>query len=130
MRKIIFWLLKLIVAGFILQTVFVYKFPAHPESVELFTKISRTMNFMIPENYLRIGTGVLEILASIMLLIPKTTKVGAFMTLGLLLGAVFLHIFVIGLDKLFYTAIFLFILTILILKLRPKIYHEKSLENR
>ena len=73
-----------------LQTLF-YKFYGGQESIDLFTKLTGEN-----EAYMRIGTGVLELIASILLLLPKTTWFGALMTFGLMSGAVFSHLTIIG----------------------------------
>jgi uncharacterized membrane protein YphA (DoxX/SURF4 family) len=44
----------------------------------------------------RIGTGVFELIASILILIPRTTLLGAFMGLGLMAGAIFFHLSKLG----------------------------------
>ncbi|MEP7256451.1 MAG: DoxX family protein [Ferruginibacter sp.] len=89
MAKTIFtWLLRLIAAYILLQTLY-FKFTAQPESVELFTKLGM-------EPWGRIGTGVGELIASILILIPRTTLIGAIMGLGLMSGAIFFHLTKLG----------------------------------
>tara|TARA_B110000046_G_scaffold162006_1_gene176027 strand:+ start:11683 stop:12072 length:390 start_codon:yes stop_codon:yes gene_type:complete len=90
MKKKIFLILKNIAAFIMLQTLF-YKFYGAQESIDLFTKLTGEN-----EAYMRIGTGVLELIASILLLLPKTTWFGALMTFGLMSGAVFSHLTIIG----------------------------------
>lgn len=46
----------------------------------------------------RIGTGVIELIASILLLIPSTVFVGAFLGVGLMAGAILSHLTVIGIE--------------------------------
>ena len=89
MTKTIFtWLLRVIAAFILLQTLY-FKFTAQPESVELFTKLGM-------EPWGRIGTGVGELIASILILIPRTTLIGAIMGLGLMSGAIFFHLTKLG----------------------------------
>jgi uncharacterized membrane protein YphA (DoxX/SURF4 family) len=40
----------------------------------------------------RIGTGIAELIASILLLVPRTTFLGAIMGIGLMSGALFFHL--------------------------------------
>ena len=68
-----------------LQTLY-FKFTGHPQSVELFKTIGM-------EPWGRIGTGVLELVASILILYPRTTGFGAALGLGLMSGALFFHLF-------------------------------------
>ncbi|HEV8511696.1 MAG TPA: DoxX family protein [Cyclobacteriaceae bacterium] len=85
---ILFWIARIVVAIILLQTLF-FKFTGAPESVELFTKLG-------VEPWGRIGTGVLELIASSLILIPATVWLGAALSIGLMTGAIASHIFVIG----------------------------------
>lgn len=91
MVKIIFiWCLRILAALILLQTLY-FKFTAQPESVKLFTILGM-------EPWGRIGTGVAELIASILILIPRTTLLGALMGLGLMAGAIFLHLTKLGIN--------------------------------
>ena len=83
------WVLKLIAAAIMLQTLW-FKFTAAPESVYIFTKIG-----MEPMG--RIGIGALELLASFLILFPKTTTLGALLATGLMGGALYFHLTKLGL---------------------------------
>ena len=83
------WILKLIAAVIMLQTLF-FKFTAAPESVYIFTKLGM-------EPWGRIGIGIMELVASVLILIPKTTGIGAALGAGLMSGALFFHITKLGL---------------------------------
>ena len=72
----------------LLQTLY-FKFTAHPESVKLFTQIG-----MEPGG--RIGSGIMELIASILLLIPRFTGYGALLGLSLMTGALYFHLTKIG----------------------------------
>ena len=48
----------------------------------------------------RIGTGVMELIASILILIPRTTAVGALLAIGLMSGALFFHVTTLGIEVL------------------------------
>jgi putative oxidoreductase len=88
--RIVFWLLRIVPAVILLQTLF-FKFSAAPVSVWIFTQ-------MHMEPWGRIGTGVGELIAAFLLLIPKTSWYGAVLAIGLMLGAIASHIFVLGID--------------------------------
>ena len=92
MNKKIVLILKIIGAIIMFQTLF-YKFPGAQESVDLFTKL-------VGENeaYMRIGTGILELLATILLFIPRTTWFGAILTIGLMCGAILSHLTILGIE--------------------------------
>ncbi|WP_317133270.1 DoxX family protein [Chryseobacterium aureum] len=103
MKKTINWIIKLVPVVIMLQTLY-FKFSAAPESVYIFSKIGL-------EPYGRIGIGLLELIASILILIPRTTFYGAGLGLGLMLGAIKFHVTELGIDvqndggKLFYLAV-------------------------
>ena len=89
--NIISWLLRIVSAIILFQTLY-FKFSAHPESVELFTKLG-------VEPWGRIGTGIIELITGILLLIPASVFIGAFMGVGLMLGAILSHLTVIGIKS-------------------------------
>jgi uncharacterized membrane protein YphA (DoxX/SURF4 family) len=91
LRSVLSWALRLIAAIILLQTLY-FKFTGQPESVELFSKLG-------VEPWGRIGTGVIELIASILLLIPSTVIIGAFLGVGLMGGAILSHLLVIGIES-------------------------------
>lgn len=84
------WLLRLVAAGIMLQTLY-FKFSASPESVYIFTKVG-----MKPWG--RILVGVFELIASILILIPRTTAYGALIGIGVMTGALFMHLTKLGIE--------------------------------
>ena len=114
MNNKILFILKIIASVIMLQTLF-YKFSGAQESIDLFTKL-------IGENeaYMRIGTGILELIASILIFIPKTTWIGALLTVGLMSGAILSHLTKIGIEHnndsglLFTSAIIIFLAGIIV----------------
>ena len=88
--KTITWILRLIPAVLMLQTLF-FKFSAAPESVYIFTRLDM-------EPWGRIGIGCMELAASALLLIPRTTPVGALLAFGISAGAIFFHLTKLGIE--------------------------------
>ena len=84
------WILRLLAAVIMLQTLY-FKFTAHEESVQLFTTLGM-------EPWGRIATGVFELIASILILYPRTTGFGAALGVGLMSGAIFFHFTYLGLE--------------------------------
>ena len=82
------WILRLLAAVLLLQTLY-FKFTAHEQSVALFTQLGM-------EPWGRIGTGVLEGIASLLILYPRTTAWGAGLGVGLMSGAIFFHLTKLG----------------------------------
>lgn len=111
-------ILRIVVAIILLQTLF-YKFSAHPDSVYIFEQTGLGTTG-------RIGVGILELLASILLLLPKTIWQGALLSTMLMFGALFSHLTSLGIEvhndggKLFYMALVTWVLSIAIL------WHERK----
>jgi putative oxidoreductase len=110
------WCLQLLVAIILLQTLF-FKFSAAPESVYIFTQVGA-------EPWGRIGSGVAELIAAVLLLIPATAVFGAVMSLGVITGAVISHLAILGIEVmddgglLFALAIIIWIASAIIVVLR------------
>lgn len=83
-------LLRLVAAVIMLQTLY-FKFTAQPESVYIFSRVGI-------EPWGRIGTGVAELIAAVLLLVPATVVIGALMAAGMMLGALATHLFILGIE--------------------------------
>ena len=90
MQNKLVWLLRLLVAGILLQTLF-FKFAGAPESVWIFSTLGA-------EPWGRLGSGVAELVAAALILWPRTTGIGAALSLGIISGAIFSHLFVLGIE--------------------------------
>ena len=118
MNRFIFLALRIIVAVVLIQTLR-YKFLAHPDSVFIFSQAG-----LEPEG--RYIIGFLELIAAFLIIFPRTVWLGAGLTLGVISGAIFLHLTKIGIEvqgdggALFYTAILVFVLSAIIL------WHERK----
>ena len=88
LTTIVLWIAKIVAAIIMLQTLY-FKFSASPESVYIFTTVGL-------EPVGRIGIGTLELIASILILIPSTAYLGAGLALGLMAGALGMHATVLG----------------------------------
>jgi uncharacterized membrane protein YphA (DoxX/SURF4 family) len=69
-----------------------FKFTGHPGSVDLFTTLTDWLGFHGHEKFMRIGTGSMELVASVLLFIPATQVVGAALALAIMSGAIFFHL--------------------------------------
>ena len=87
-QNIFSWVLQVIVAVILLPTLF-FKFTGAAESVYIFTKLGA-------EPWGRIGSGVVEMIASILLLVPRTIWLGALLSLGVISGAIMSHLTMLG----------------------------------
>lgn len=87
-RHTVDWVCRIVAAAILLQTLF-FKFTAAPESVYIFSTLGL-------EPWGRIGSGVAELIASLLLLIPAATALGALLALGVISGAIVSHLTVLG----------------------------------
>lgn len=91
--KIISWTLRLIVAVILFQTLF-FKFTGAEESKYIFSTV------LSPEleAYGRFGSGFVELIAVVLLLLPKTVWLGAILSLGTISGAIMSHLTKLGIE--------------------------------
>jgi len=89
---VIGWICRIAAAIILLQTLF-FKFTAAPESVYIFTQVGA-------EPWGRIGSGILELIAAILLLTPRFVWAGAFLALGVMAGAILSHLTLLGIEVL------------------------------
>ena len=89
-QKAIAWACQIIAAIIFIQTLF-FKFTAAPESVYIFTKLG-------VEPFGRIGSGVIELIAALLLLTSGTAVLGALLGLATIGGAILSHLTVLGIS--------------------------------
>ena len=110
------WILQVAAAAILLQTLF-FKFTAAEESVYIFSTIHA-------EPWGRIASGVVELIAAVLLLYPPTITVGAVLAMGVMAGAIATHLAVLGIEVkndgglLFGLAIAVFIAAAVVLLIR------------
>ncbi len=86
------WILRIVAAAILLQTLY-FKFTAAPESIYIFSTLGI-------EPYGRWGSGIVELIASFLILCPKTTYLGALLGCVVMIEAIFAHLFLIGINVL------------------------------
>ena len=112
------WILRIAVAVILLQTLF-FKFTGSKESIYIFATLG-------VEPWGRIASGVVELIASVLLLLPRTAVYGAILALGTISGAIFAHLPRLGIQiravddhgELFALAMAVFICSLMVLFLR------------
>ncbi|MBK6643703.1 MAG: DoxX family protein [Bacteroidetes bacterium] len=87
---VLLWILRIIPALIMLQTLF-FKFSASAESVYIFTTLGI-------EPWGRILSGLMELIAGILLLIPGKTLYGAILGAGVMAGAIMSHLKILGIE--------------------------------
>jgi len=111
--KVVLWVCRLLIAVILIQTLF-FKFSAAPESVFIFSRLG-------VEPWGRIVSGVLELIASILVLIPPMSVYGALLSAGIMTGAILSHVFILGIEvqndggQLFIYALIVLVASIIIL---------------
>jgi uncharacterized membrane protein YphA (DoxX/SURF4 family) len=88
--RAVLWLMRLLIAGILLQTLF-FKFTGAAESVYIFETLGA-------EPYGRIGSGMVELVASVLILVPSTVALGALLSAGVMSGAILSHLTVLGIE--------------------------------
>src|ERR1051325_10430372 len=86
--RIASWIARVVTAVILLQAVF-FKFTGAPESVYIFTTVGQ-------EPWGRYGSGIVELIASVLLFFPRGVALGALLALGTMCGAVFFHLTKLG----------------------------------
>ncbi len=87
---LLYWAARILAAIILLQTLY-FKFTGSDESVYIFTTVGM-------EPWGRIGIGVLELIAAILLLINVTAWLGAGLALGIMFGAITMHLTILGIE--------------------------------
>lgn len=88
--QIIYWAARIVAAFIMLQTLY-FKFTASPESVYIFTTVGM-------EPWGRIGVGIFELFASVLILVPSLVWMGSLLALGLMAGAIGMHATLLGIE--------------------------------
>ena len=115
------WACRIVAAVILLQTLF-FKFTAAPESIYIFTKLGTFIQSYVPitsigmvEVSARIGSGIMELVAAVLLLTPRFVWAGAVLAMAATGGAIVSHLTFLGIevqgDKglLFFLAIAVFV---------------------
>lgn len=89
-KTLLSWLFRLLAAVIFLQTLY-FKFSAAPESVFIFSTLGM-------EPWGRIGTGIAELIVSLLLIVPRTAWLGALGGLGIISGAILAHLTKLGVE--------------------------------
>ena len=89
--KLLTWPAALFIAGILLWYE-QYKLTANPGSVELFTTLATWLWIPNYEAPFRLTVATMEIIASVLVVIPATRLFGAAFALGIMSGAIFFHV--------------------------------------
>ena len=90
LKPIVYWIARLVAAGIMLQTLY-FKFTGADESIFIFTHVHM-------EPWGRIGVGIFELVASVLIVLNATAWMGAVLALGLMGGAIMMHFTILGIE--------------------------------
>ncbi|MBL9030945.1 MAG: DoxX family protein [Phycisphaerae bacterium] len=89
-QRITSWTLQVIVAGILFQTLF-FKFSGAEESRHIFSTLGM-------EPWGRYASGAAELVAVVLLLVPRTAAIGALLSLSVISGAIASHLVRLGIE--------------------------------
>ena len=116
-RKLALLAIRLLVSVNLLYAAVFLKFARVPGSVTLFTQMSQTVHGLISQPVFRLGSGVFETVMAVLLLIPKTARLGARLTVMWMIAVILSHIFVLGYGWFFIDALVVMLLAVIYLLL-------------
>ena len=88
--------IRLLVSVNLLYAAIFLKFAGVPDSVALFTQMSQAVHGLVSQPIFRLGSGVFETVVAVLLLIPKTARLGTGLTVVWMTAVILSHIFVLG----------------------------------
>src|SRR3984957_9647768 len=103
--------IRLFVSVNLLYAAIFLKFAGVPDSVTLFTLMSQAVHGWVSQPAFRLGSGAFETVVAILLLIPKTARLEAGLTVMWMTAVILSHIFVLGYGWFFVDALMVMILT-------------------
>src|ERR1700674_269837 len=113
--------IRLMVSVNLLYAAIFAKFAGIPQSVALFTQMSQAVHGLVPQPVLRLGSGVFETAVAVLLLIPKTARLGAGLIVVWMTSVILSHIFVLGYGWFFVDALMVMLLAFIYLWLTRRL---------
>ena len=105
--------IRLLVSVNLLYAAIFLKFAGVPGSVALFTQMSQAVHGLVSQPVFRLGSGVFETVVAVLLLIPKTARLGAGLTVTWMTAVILSHIFVLGYGWFFADALMVMVLALI-----------------
>ena len=112
--------IRLLVSVNLLYAAIFAKFAGVPQSVALFTQMSQAVHGLISQPVFRLGSGIFETVIAVLLLVPKTARFGARLTVVWMIAVLLSHIFVLGYGWFFVDALMVMLLAVTYLLLTRK----------
>ena len=105
--------IRLFVSANLLYAAIFLKFAGVPGAVALFTLMSQIFHGLVSQTVFRLGSGVFETVVAVLLLIPKTARLGAGLTVVWMTAVILSHIFVLGYGWFFVDALMVMTLALI-----------------
>jgi hypothetical protein len=109
--------IRLLVSANLLYAAIFLKFAGLLQSVALFTQMSQAVHGLVSQPVFRLGSGVFETTVAVLLLIPKTARLGAGLVVVWMTAVILSHIFVSGYGWFFVDALTVMVLAVIYLLL-------------
>ena len=121
--------IRLLVSVNLLYAAIFLKFAGVPDSVTLFTQMSQAVHGLVSQPVFRLGSGAFETAVAILLLIPKTARLAAGLTVVWMTAVILSHIFVLGYSWFFVDALMVMLLAVIYLLLTRRQSHWGELDS-
>src|SRR5246500_3567038 len=121
--------IRLLVSVNLLYAAIFLKFAGVPGSVTLFMQMSQAVHGLVSQPVFRLGSGVFETVVAVLLLIPKTARLGAGLTVVWMTAVILSHIFVLGYGWFFVDALMVMVLALIYVLLTRWHSHRSESES-
>jgi hypothetical protein len=128
-KKLALVAIRLLVAVNLLYAAIFLKFVGVPGSVTLFTQMSQAVHGLVSQPVFRLGSGAFETVVAVLLLIPKTARLAAGLTVVWMTAVVLSHILVLGYGWFFADALMVMLLGVIYVLLTSRHSHLSEPES-
>ena len=122
-KRLVVLAIRLFVSVNLLYAAIFLKFAGVPGSVALFTQMSQAVHGLVSQSIFRLGSGAFETAMAILLLIPRTARLAAGLTVVWMTAVILSHIFVLGYGWFFVHALMVMVLAVIYLLLTGRRSH-------
>ena len=128
-KRLALFAIRMFVSVNLLYAAIFLKFAGVPDSVALFTQMSQAVHGLVSQPVFRLGSGVFETVVAVLLLIPKTARLGTGLTVVWMTAVILSHIFVLGYGWFFADALMVMLLSVIYVLLTSRHSHLSEPES-
>jgi chromate transport protein ChrA len=121
--------IRLLVSVNLLYAAIFLKFAGVSDAVTLFTQMSQAVHGLVSQPVFRLGSGAFETVVAVLLLVPKTARLGARLTVVWMTAVILSHILVLGYGGFFVDALMVMLLAVIYLLLARRQSHWRETES-